>query len=228
MSLRRNASRLRLVAISALAPLVACSNPPRRPLPAEVPIADFRAGEVPVGPPTAAPEPAASGGAISADAGPSTTAATSSSPSPDDARAGGDAAAKLATTLDAKGGFLGATFGSSPKAYRGLVALGDKPRAELQTFRSPAKSYGGFTLQNVLFVFRRQKLGTIQFSLKSAEECRPLKETLTKELGPPQRTSGESALWRGDRSALRFAQASTGCSVTVLSKEFARPEFDAL
>lgn len=205
-----------------------CADTPRRPLPVEVPIGDFRAADVPVGAPTVATEapPATANERVTADAS-AATASTSTTTSTDEPRAP-EGGGKVATALDAKGGFLGATFGSSPKAYRGLVALGDKPRAEVQSYRSPAKSYGGFTLQNVLFVFRRGKLGTIQFSLKSVEECRPLKETLTKELGPPQRVSGESALWRGDRSALRFSQASTGCGVTVLSKEFARPEFDAL
>lgn len=131
----------------------------------------------------------------------------------------------LATGLDAKGGFLGATFGSTTRAHRGLVATD----ARGETFRVPGKSYGGIALRDVLYMFRKGKLASIQFAAKSNDDCKALRDALTRELGLPQRAVNDTSTWRGEKVAMRFVITSSGaCSGTVVSKDFARMEFDAL
>ncbi len=202
--------------------VIACGDQPARPRPAEIPIREYRVE---------------SSATLVADAG-----AAGASPAGERERERerdgsaehrgssdpkGEAKTAVATQLDVKGGFLGATFGASPRAFRGLVAL-DKRN---ETFRAPPKSYGGFALRDVVFSFRKSKLGTIQFAAKSNDDCKPVRESFVRELGPPQRASQDNATstWRGEKIAMRFVLTSSGaCSATVVSKEHARMEFDAL
>ncbi len=121
----------------------------------------------------------------------------------------------------------GATFGSSPKAHRGLVQF--EKRGEAVVYRAPERSYGGYALRDVTYVFKRNQLSTILFAVKSPNDCKPIRETLTRELGAPERVVGETSLWRGERVGLRFTVRGSGtCSAVVQSKELDRAEWDAL
>ena len=219
-------TRARTAHVALSLGLIACGDQPARPRPAEIPIRDYRVDDV--ARPAEAPPATASGSPVGdrereRDASSDDTKASSTGAVADASK--GDTKPGPATLLDVKGGFLGATFGASPKVFRGLVAL-DK-RSE--TFRAPAKSYGGFPLRDVVFSFRKNKLGTIQFSPKNSDDCKLVRESLVRELGLPQRVSGETSTWRGDKLAMRFVITSSGaCSATVASKEHSRMEYDAL
>lgn len=220
-------TRARVARLALGVGVIACGDQPARPRPAEIPIHEYRVDE--------------SSATMLGDASATGVASPSSSSERDrdrerdasaDTKVSGDAPKSdgkitVATQLDVKGGFLGATFGASPRAFRGLVAL-DKRN---ETFRAPAKSYGGFALRDIVFSFRKGKLGTIQFAAKSNDDCKPVREAFVRELGPPQRASVDNATstWRGEKIAMRFVITSSGaCSATVVNKEHARMEFDAL
>lgn len=212
---------------AALGLLAGCSEPPPRPRPVEVPISEYRVGDT-----ARAAEPASSATSSfssSASANEREASRESVAAVPEEPRGADGAETKSApaTQLDTKGGFLGATFGSTPRQYRGLVAV-DK-RSDPATYRAGAKSYGGVALRDVFYIFRKNKLATIQFAAKNNDDCKPMRDMLTRELGPPQRATESTSLWRGEKIALRFVVTNSGaCSGTVLSKEHARAEFDAM
>ena len=216
----------------ALAWVSACAEPPPRPRPVEVPIGEYAVGTLRLPPPRGAgPQ---GGGAASSPSGAKAsdrppdkgaecdpTAATGESPRASGAESG------PSRELDLKGGFLGATFGSSPKAHRGLVQF--EKRGEAVVYRAPERSYGGYALRDVTYVFKRNQLSTILFAVKSPNDCKPIRETLARELGAPERVVGETSLWRGERVGLRFTVRGSGtCSAVVQSKELDRAEWDAL
>jgi len=210
--------------LTALALLGACGDPAPRPRPVEIPISEYRVegkspGKTPAESPAAKATPAAT------TDGPSSS--SSSTAIAEEPRYAGTTTETPSRELDLKGGFLGATLGAPPKAFRGLTVLDRKPDAV--TYRASDKSYGGFALRDVLFIFRKGKLATIQFTVKNAADCKAFRETLVKELGAPQRSAAESATWRGEKVGLRFVVGSTGtCAGAVQSKELSRPEWDSL
>lgn len=217
--------RVALAMLGGASIIAGCGDPTPRPRPVEIPIGEYRvegpgpAGETPASKGATKTRETTTSGAATADAGGSVASV------PEEPRA---ADGPPSRELDVKGGFLGASFGSTPKAFRGLVLL-DNKKPEVATYRAPDKSYGGFALRDLLFVFRKGKLATIQFAVKNAADCKPFREVLVRELGPPQRASGESATWRGEKVALRFVTGSTGtCAGAVQSKELARSEWESL
>lgn len=237
--MKRGSVSVAVVGIAlATGTLVGCGEPPPRPRPAEIPLAEFRPGEGAPSPPAATSEPAPSverDKDKDRDKDRDVAASAAATGGDDESKPGGDSSPKanadakpgVATQLDLKGGFLGATFGSTPKAYRGLVLV-DK-RGDSLTYRAAAKTYGGFPLRDVVFIFRKSKLATIQYALKRSEDCRPMRETLIRELGAPQRAVNDASVWRGEKLAMRFVITGSGaCSGTMLSKEHSAREYDSL
>ncbi|HWL85874.1 MAG TPA: hypothetical protein VNO21_08735 [Polyangiaceae bacterium] len=183
------------------------SAPPPKP-PAEIPIQDFKAE----GP---APAPAAADD----DAGGTSAATTSGT-----AKSGGDTkeGGGIATKLDAKNSFAGVQLGASFKSFHGLKQ--SERSGDHVTYRVTrgTPTYAGAALKDVLYTFNKGKLDTIAFQVKSNADCKNVKEALERELGAPQATSAQGAVWKGEKVGLRFIISPTSsCGGTVMSHELA-------
>lgn len=134
----------------------------------------------------------------------------------------------VATKLDDKNGFAGASFGQAPRAFRGLKAADKK--GERVTFHVPAGAvYAGAPLNHLDYTFTKNKLGVIAFTVKNSADCKTVRAALERELGAPQKAiaAPESALWKGAKVALRFSGGVT-CGGTVASHDLAGSDYTAL
>ncbi len=212
---RRHAG-FRLLALPAL--MAGCqATGPAKVRPAEVPIGEFHADA----PSNSTPEDDKS--------------TESNAPSPASAKnedggslggAGtGDAKASLATKLDDKNGFAGATFGNGPRSFRGLKQA--EKKGDRTTYHVAAGSrYASAPLNNVDYTFTNGKLGIIAFTVKNSADCKSVRAALERDLGAPQKVgaSPEVAVWKGAKVALRYNGGLT-CGGMVVSREHGGPDF---
>jgi hypothetical protein len=208
------APRLAGVSILAAVTLSAACQPgvAGKQRPSEVPIGEFHADAPPASAePGAASAPAPALPASSDDAG---------SLSGSEAR-GSD----LATKLDDKNGFANASFGASPRSFRGLKQA--KKDGDRVTYHLTAGTVHATTpLNNVDFTFTKNKLGVIAFTVKNSAQCKTFRAALERDFGAPQKVvpSPETAIWKGTKVALRYNGGAT-CGGTVMHRDHGAPDF---
>lgn len=207
--------------------LVACGSAPTRTRPAEVAIRDFKATAPPTKPDSSSSTPSASDTSKPADP------KSSGSPDapPDSKTMTPDAPAVGSPKLDAKNGFLGATFGAKVKDLRGLKQT--EKNGERASYRMPTdRSYGGILLKDVNYTFQKGRLATIGFGVRLTTDCKTVAAALKSDFGPPQKSAtlpNEAYVWKGDKAGMRFAISSAGtCGGVVVSRDLAPPEFAGL
>jgi hypothetical protein len=212
------APRLAEFPLFAVAALSAGCQPtgPANARPAEVPIGEFRADA----PPKSTPDDKSSA---------SSTPASSSSAKNEDGGSlggGGDTTKEsVATKLDDKNGFAGATFGNGPRAFRGLKQA--EKKGDRVTYHAPAgRTYASAPLNNVDYTFTSGKLGIINFTVKNSADCKSFRAALERDFGSPQKVvpSPETAVWKGAKVALRYNGGLT-CGGMVVSREHGGADF---
>jgi hypothetical protein len=207
---------LAVAAVAALASGCQATGPATA-RPAEVPIGEFHADA----PPKSTPEDDKSSG--------SSPTSSASAKNEDGGSLGGTGAAEgkesLATKLDDKNAFAGATFGNGPRAFRGLKQA--EKKGDRTTYHVPAgRSYASAPLNNVDYTFTNGKLGVIAFTVKNSADCKSVRAALERDFGAPQKVvpSPETAVWKGAKVALRYNGGLT-CGGMVVSREHGGPDF---